>query len=104
MPIEVAEKVLARRENGKLVTITKEEMIGEKKDVGWFNNLIGSKEAKDAEKEYENQKKTVSFIPSGNVETIEVDGKKYSFIHGTINSTGESVLMQVKSNRKNYNK
>lgn len=90
IPNDVAEQVLVRQKDGQLFTITRGEMNGDKP---WYNPW-GDPEGSDQ----------VVFIPSGNVETFEVKGKKYAFMHGTINATGEKVLMRVKSNRRNYNK
>lgn len=90
IPNDVAEQVLVRHKDGQLFTITRGEMNGDKP---WYNPW-GDPEGSDQ----------VVFIPSGNVETFEVKGKKYAFMHGTINATGEKVLMRVKSNRRNYNK
>ena len=90
IPNDVAEQVLVRQKDGQLFTITRGEMNGDKP---WYNPW-GDPEGSDQ----------VIFVPSGNVETFEVNGKKYAFMHGTINATGEKVLMRVKSNRRNYNK
>lgn len=90
IPNDVAEQVLVRQKDGQLFTITRGEMNGDKP---WYNPW-GDPEGSDQ----------VVFVPSGNVETFEVNGKKYAFMHGTINATGEKVLMRVKSNRRNYNK
>ena len=90
IPNDVAESVLVRQKDGQLFTITRGEMNGDKP---WYNPW-GDPEGSDQ----------VVFVPSGNIETFEVNGKKYAFMHGTINATGEKVLMRVKSNRRNYNK
>ena len=90
IPNDVAEQVLVRQKDGQLFTITRGEMNGDKP---WYNPW-GDPEGSDQ----------VVFVPSGNVETFEVNGKKYAFMHGTINATGEKVLMRVKSNRRKYNK
>lgn len=90
IPNDIAEQVLVRQKDDQLFTITRGEMNGDKP---WYNPW-GDPEGSDQ----------VIFIPSGNVETFEIKGKKYAFMHGTINATGEKVLMRVKSNRRNYNK
>lgn len=90
IPNDIAEQVLVRQRGDQLFTITRGEMNGDKP---WYNPW-GDPEGSDQ----------VVFVPSGNVETFEIKGQKHAFMHGTINATGEKVLMRVKSNRRNYNK
>ena len=91
IPNDVAEDVIYRVENGKVIRMNRGEMNG---DTPWYNPW-GDPEGSDQ----------VVFVPSGNIVTMEDEnGNKQPYMHGTINATGEKVLMRVKSNRRNYNK
>lgn len=91
IPNDVAEGVIFRVENNNIVPMKRGEMNG---DTPWYNPW-GDPEGSDQ----------VTFVPSGNVITLkDKDGNKQSFIYGTIQATGETALMKVKSNRRNYNK
>lgn len=92
IPNDVAESVLFKYQNGRVISMNRGEMNGEK--PAWYN-FWDDQEGVDQ----------VTFVPSGNIITLEDEkGNKQAYMFGQINATKEQVLMKVKSNRRNYNK
>lgn len=92
IPNDVAESVLFKYQNGRVISMNRGEMNGE--EPAWYN-FWDDQEGVDQ----------VTFVPSGNIITLEDEkGNKQAYMFGQINATKEQVLMKVKSNRRNYNK